>query len=115
MKTAIELISDLDAGAKKRGTVLLVVGFPKQTRVVPSSFSDRLQLLEYLLQQGGIPVGMVSRDTVDGEEHAFYYILEDRVADEWAQPYVEAFVDRLMTAEPGELISEAMGIEDFKV
>jgi hypothetical protein len=115
LKSSIELISKLDAGAKMWGEVLLIVGFPRVTRAVLSSFPERLQILENLLQQGGIPVGMLSIRPIDGVLHFFYTVLEERVADEWAQPYMEAFVQRMKDSEPGEMFGDSLGIEEFRI
>jgi hypothetical protein len=114
MKTSIELISNLDRHAKKWGGALLIVGFPTTTRVVPDSFPDRLRLLEDLLQQGGIPVGILGMDTIAGKTDFFCCVLEDRIADEWAEPYVEAFANKFLTAGPGEVFSESIGIDEFR-
>jgi hypothetical protein len=59
MKSSIELLADLNTAEKTWGCALLTVGFPRMTRAVLSSFPERLQILEGLLQQGGIPVGMI--------------------------------------------------------
>lgn len=113
-KTSIDLVSDLDRAGKNWGNALLIVGFPTETRVVPSGFSDGLQRLDSLLQQGGIPVGMVSMKTINGEDHAFCSVLEDRVDDDWAEPYVMAFADKMLTAKPGEIFTHSTGIDEFR-
>jgi hypothetical protein len=115
MKTSIELITDLNTAEKKWGDALLIVGFPRMTRVVSSSFPERLQILEDLLQQGGIPVGMLSLRTIAGVEHFFFCVLEERVADEWAEPYMEAFCNKMATAEVGEAFADSIGIDDFRI
>ena len=115
MKTSKELINDLDTGGKKWAEALLVVGFPTMTKVVPSSFPERLQMLETLLQQEGIPVGMVTmQESTDGTLHFFYCVLEERIADGWAEPYMDAFVKAMAESAPGEVFSDSIGIDEFR-
>ena len=115
MKTSKKLIRDLDKAGKKWSEALLVVGFPTMTKVVPSSFPERLQMLETLLQQAGIPVGMVTmQESTDGTEHFFYCVLEEYIADGWAEPYMEAFVKAMAESAPGEVFSDSIGIDEFR-
>jgi hypothetical protein len=114
MKTSIELISSLDRHGKAHDSALLIVGFPALTRAVPDRFSDRLQLLEDLLQQGGIPVGILSVDAMQGETSCLCCVLEDRVADEWAEPYMVALAEKLLTAGLWKPLTQSIGIDDFR-
>jgi hypothetical protein len=116
MKTPIELISHLDKHAKKGRGALLIVGFPRTTRFVPSHFIHRRKILEELLQQGGIPVGILRADP-DDDKAVAYCFLEDRIADNWAEPYMNSLGRRLLTAEAEEDFTESIGsigIEAFR-
>ena len=69
MRTA----TDLDTAHRTWGGALLVVGFPKMTRVVRSGFPDRLRVLEAALRRGGIPAGVVTiQENTDGTREYFY-------------------------------------------
>jgi hypothetical protein len=113
MKSPIELISHLDKHAKNQRGALLIVGFPRTTRFVPSHFIHRREMLEELLQQGGIPVGVLRADPTN-DEALFLCILEDRIADKWAEPYMHALAYEFLTAAPGEAHAESVGIEAFR-
>ena len=115
MKSSIELIADLNTAAETWGAVLLIVGFPRMTRAVLSSFPERLQILENLLDQGGIPVGMIGIEIINDVEHFSYCVLEERVADEWADPYMQGFIHEMATSDPGDLVSDSIGIENFRI
>ena len=52
--------------------------------------------------------------TINGEDHAFCSVLEDRVDDDWAEPYVMAFADKMLTAKPGEIFTHSTGIDEFR-
>lgn len=117
METSIELITNLDRAQKEWGYAMLVVGFPEMTRVVPSDFANRLQILETLLQQGGIPAGVVTMfDSADGTEHFFYGVFENDITAGWGDRYMEAFVNRMASPQgEGEVFTESIGIDQFRI
>jgi hypothetical protein len=116
MKTLIELISHLDDHAEKGRGALLVIGFPRTTRFVPSHFTHRHEMLEELLQEGGTPVAILRADPANDKAVA-YCVLEDRTADNWTQPYLHALARKFLTAETDEDFAESIGsigIEAFR-
>jgi hypothetical protein len=113
MKTPIELISHLDKHATQWRPALLIIGFPKTTSFVPSDCNNRLKMLEDLLQQGGIPVGVMRADLTD-DKAVFCCILEDRTADKWVDPYIKAIATEFLNADPDQAIAASIGIEAFQ-
>jgi hypothetical protein len=110
-KCAMKLIKDMRLAAKKWGNVLLLVGFPEDSRVVcngPRCF----QKLEKMLLEGGTPVGMLSLKVIAGEEHFFCCVLDERANDDWAPPYLAAFIAKMAASKPGEIIT--VGMNAFK-
>jgi hypothetical protein len=116
MKTLIELISHLDDHAQNGRGALLVVGFPRTTRFVPSHFTHRFEMLEEWLQEGGIPVAILRADP-DNDKAVACCVLEDRIADNWTRPYLDTLARKLLTAETEEDFAEStvcIGIEAFR-
>ena|ERR1700756_1744574 len=111
-KTSTELITDLDAAQKERGEAFLLVGFPTMTRLVPSFIDARLQMLEELLQQGGIPVGILTMQQTANGVHFRCDVLEEHIG--WGESYMASFVKRMAAAAPGEVISGSIGIDEFR-
>lgn len=114
MKTAIELIADLDTAQKKSGGVLLIVGFPTTTRILMSNLFQPLQLLETLLQQGGIPIGMVNLMERTDDGLFAYSVFEEHVGNGWAEAYMKAFVTKMAESNRGDIITESIGIDEFR-
>ena len=120
LKTSIELIRDLDAAQKKHRMAFLLVGFPTTTLAIPSTFDTRLHMLEESLQQGGVPVGIwTMQETTAGVEDHFD-VLEEHFP--WGACYMEAFVKKLESAEPGEVVKKLksaepieVGIDEFRI
>ena len=113
MKTLVELISHLDNHAERAWGALLVIGFPRATRFVPSNYTNRREMLSELLQQGGVPVGIL-RAAPTNDEAVAYCILEDRTADEWAEPYMDVLARQFLTAGAEEDFAKSIGIEAFQ-
>ena len=61
MRTTRALIAELRAEAANAELVLLVVGFPNETKMVPSKITDANALAELnaLVGQGGHPLGFI--------------------------------------------------------
>jgi hypothetical protein len=114
MKTTTELITDLNAAQKKSGGALLIVGFPTTTRVLMSDLFQPLQLLETLLQQGGIPVGIVNMMETTEDGHFAYSVFEEHVGNGWAESYMKAFATKMAERKRGEVITESIGIDEFR-
>jgi len=114
MKTAIELIADLDTAQKKSGGALLIVGFPTTTRILMSNLFQPLQLLETLLQQGGIPIGMVNLMERTDDGLFAYSVFEEHVGNGWAELYMKAFVTKMAESNRGDIITESIGIDEFR-
>lgn len=111
MKSAIELVWEVDGHRRREEEALLLVGFPKTTRIVSSNSPDGLHLLEELLEQGGIPVGQLNVEKIDGEEYLHSRrVFDDRLADQWAEPYMSTFVERYI-----EDAVDDIGIDEFRV
>ena len=112
-RSAIELIEELDAAVTAfGGAVLLIVGFPDKSGAVFSGFPERLQILEELLQESGIPVGIMNPKLINNEHHFKYYVLSECVETSWAKPYMEAFIKAMVEAEPGII---TVGMKDFPI
>ena len=114
MKTSIEIITDLNTAQEKSRGALLIVGFPTTTRVLMSDLFQPLQLLETLVQQGGIPVGMVNPMEKTDDGHFAYSVFEEHVGNGWAESYMKAFATKMAESERGEIITESIGIDEFR-
>ena len=112
MKTSIQLIRDLDAAQKERGEAFLFVGFPTMTRLVPSFVDARLQMLEELLEQGGIPVGILTMQQTANGVHFRCDVIEEHIG--WGGPYMTSFVEKMAAAAPGEVFSDSIGVDEFR-
>jgi len=114
MKTSIEIITDLNTAQEKSCGALLIVGFPTTTRVLMSDLFQPLQLLETLVQQGGIPVGIVNLMETTDDGHFAYSVFEEHVGNGWAESYMKAFATKMAKSERGEIITESIGIDEFR-
>ncbi len=114
MKTVTELITDLNAAQKRSGGALLIVGFPTTTRILMSDLFQPLQLLETLLQQGGIPVGIVTLTETTDDGHCAYCVFEEHVSNGWAESYMKALVTKMAESQRGDVITESIGIDEFR-
>ena len=117
MKTSTELTTDLNAAEKRWGHTMLVVAHPKGIRAVSTVFPERerLQQLERLLRQGGIPIGMVATpEPTDGKRYFKYCVLEEHIADGWAQSYLKGFVEWLAKPLPKPVFLESVGVDEFR-
>jgi hypothetical protein len=114
MTTATKLIKKLNAKAKEWGDAMLIVGFPKKTRVVAHMFPERLQILEEFLGAGGVPIGFFKIELIDGGDWFEYCLLRDLEDQEWARRFIDAFIDRAVFAAPGEIFTESIGIKEFR-
>jgi hypothetical protein len=99
VRSSIEVIADLDKGAQEWGSALLVVGFPDMSKVVPNGCPERLQILDEMMREGGIPVGMLSMKVIDDEDHYFYCVFDEYAGTNWALLYMVAFVKEM--TQPG--------------
>jgi hypothetical protein len=95
---AIKLIERLDdAEAKVPGDSFLVVGFPDKSTAVHSSEPDRLEIVEKLLHEGGIPVAILNVQLLSGGQPRYFtYMLDECAKTSWAKPYIDAFVAAVM-------------------
>jgi hypothetical protein len=114
MTCAFDFILNLDRCRLQEEEALLIVAFPTKTVLVPGNSEDRLHALEGLLEQGGIPVGHLNLETIEGLEHITCCRLFDDVADPWAKRYMKAFIEKLMD-EPLEKFVETIGIDEFRI
>jgi hypothetical protein len=115
MKTPAQIIAELDRNGETWGGAFLIVAFPTTTSVVPDTSPDRLQLLEDLLRQGGIPIGTFGVETVEGEKHVLCLFLKERGAiEEWVPPYVRAFARKFLTADSWHSLTFPVGIDEFR-
>ena len=79
-----------------------------------SDLFQPLQLLETLVQQGGIPVGIVNLMETTDEGHFAYSVFEEHVGNGWAESYMKAFATKMAKSERGEIITESIGIDEFR-
>ena len=59
MGTAVELIAELESEAKKFDFVYLIVDLQADTRYVSNFNQNRLEVLNDMLERGGIPLGFI--------------------------------------------------------
>ena len=114
MKTAIQLLKDLNAAQVKWGSAMLVVGFPRTTKIVVSYLPQVLRLLETLLQKGGIPVGMINLMETTHDGRFAYSVFEEQIGNGWAEPFMKAFVTKMVESRRGEVFSDSIGIDEFR-
>jgi hypothetical protein len=71
MRSTKDLIAELRAEAANADVVVLAVGFPNETKMIPATFTDAeaLKELNGLLAQGGYPLGFV-RITRQGDQRS---------------------------------------------
>jgi hypothetical protein len=62
MRSTTDLIVELEEESKKHWVVVMAVGFEDSTIFVSPVHKDRLALLNFAIQEGGIPVGMIAAD-----------------------------------------------------
>jgi hypothetical protein len=114
-KCAFEIFLEVEKGLERKEEALLIVAFPKKTRIVRSNASDRLYLLDELLEQGGIPVGHLNLGTIKavGDAVTSQRIFDERRADQWVKPFMSVFVDRFLQEEEEKLL-DTIGIDQFR-
>jgi hypothetical protein len=114
MKTAFELIQRIDAMTSEYGRALLIIGFPRKSRVVGMEFPKaRMRRLEELLSKGGVPIAFVSSRRVRGKLHFYYLLVDDLRGEVWAEVFTIVFVDHLARSVEGEIPTN-IGIEKIQ-
>lgn len=92
-RTTVDLIRELEIEAA-HSTVALAVGFEHTTLFVFSGADDNLTKLNYMVSEGGEPIGFLMFHL--GEERKVTSIarrpLEEYAAEPWAQDYLEDLV-----------------------
>jgi hypothetical protein len=90
MRSAPELIAELEEAGSQFWLVQIVVGFENSTVFITASDANRLSLLQEAIDAGGQPIGMMAIDKSQGSLKILHTIYPENEEDaEWIEKYLE--------------------------
>jgi hypothetical protein len=95
MRTAAELIAELETEASNFTGVAVAVGFESTTTFVFAHEPGRLEKLEEAMRSGGEPVGLLGYDNQNGGLSVYTRALWEYADQEWVGNYLKELIEIL--------------------
>ncbi|HVP94628.1 MAG TPA: hypothetical protein VMS89_05575 [Methanoregulaceae archaeon] len=93
MRKTSDLVDEMLKEAQGAWLVVIVVGFPNETKIVSSTSRQPLEELNQLVQGGGSPIGLLKftkeGDSIQGEYRPF----EEYENAQWVPQYLASLLD----------------------
>jgi hypothetical protein len=93
MRKTTDLVDEMLKEAQEAWLVVIVVGFPTETKIVSSTSRQPLEELNKLVQSGGSPIGLLKfkkeQETIQGEYRPF----EEYENVQWVRQYLAGLLD----------------------